>query len=216
MIANFRMLSISTVSTFSINGQAIGTQQTITLNGQQQTIVGFAPGAAISTIVNQINSQLRGAVQASVDGNGVLILQSLNGQPVVVASVDQVTHDATGNDLTNGTNVPLSTGGSTSKDLGLSNNVDNAIGSVDVVAMDQVMASVDSVRADVGAKLNRVQENTTRLSSLGVTLAKLDSNIEDVDMAKALSDLATSQTTFQAALGAAAKVLPPTLLDFLR
>ncbi|MGH2519722.1 MAG: flagellin, partial [Chloroflexota bacterium] len=93
--------------------------------------------------------------------------------------------------------------------------MDNAIGSVDVVALDKDLNAIQSLRSQVGAKQNRVQEGTQRLSSLGITLAQLDSTIEDVDMAKAISDLATRQTTYQAALGAAAKVLPPTLLDFL-
>ncbi|MDE3077987.1 MAG: hypothetical protein KGJ86_21390, partial [Chloroflexota bacterium] len=155
----------------------------------------------------------------SIDQNGVLVLQIAPGSTaknVVISMVDSVTTDATGNDLTGGTGVPVSTNGNTTHDLGISNQMDNAIGSVDVVALDQALETVQTLRSQVGAKDNRVQEGQKRLSSLGITLKQLDSNIEDVDMAKAVSDLATRQTTFQAALGAAAKVLPPTLLDFLR
>jgi len=208
----------NTVETFAINGVDIGTQQSLTINGAVHTIVGFAPDTKLSTIVNQINTQMSGTVTANIDQNGVLVLQSnIAGQTINVSHVDQVVTDAvSGADLTNGTGVPVSTGGDTPKDLGLTNNVDNAIGSADVVALDKDLNAIQAVDSQVGAKTNRVQSNTSRLTNLGTTLAQVDSNIEDVDMAKALSDLATSQTTFQAALGAAAKVLPPTLLDFLR
>ncbi len=208
----------NTLETFTINGVTIGTQQNITLNGVNHTVIGFAPSTKLSTIVNQINQQMNGTVTAGIDSNGVLVLQSnVAGQSVSVSHVDVATTDAvTGADLTNGTGVPVSTGGNSAKDLGVSDNMDNAIGSTDVVALDKDLDAMQGISSQIGAKTNRVQSNTARLSSLGTTLAQLDSKTEDVDMAKALSDLATSQTTFQAALGAAAKVLPPTLLDFLR
>jgi flagellar hook-associated protein 3 FlgL len=40
--------------------------------------------------------------------------------------------------------------------------------------------------------------------------------IEDVDMAKAFLDLQLQQTNYSAALAVTAKVLPQTLMDFLR
>ena len=210
----------NTVSTFTIDGVQIGTSQNLTINGTVHQVIGFAPGTSISTIVNQINSLgpngAGGLVKASIDSNGVLVIQSLTGQPVIVSNVDTVSTDVNGVDLTGGTGVPVSTGGNTPSDLGLTNSTDNAIGSADVTALDKDLESILSLRSQVGAKVNRVTNSTTRLNALGVTLASLDSKIEDVDMAKAVSDLATAQTTFQAALGAAAKVLPPTLLDFLR
>jgi flagellar hook-associated protein 3 FlgL len=210
----------NTADTFSIDGVQIGTAQTISVNGVQHQVIGFAPGTSMSAIIAQINkvgpNGAGGMVKASIDQNGSFIIQSVNSQPVVIGNVDQVTTDATGNDITGGTGVPVSTGGSTPADLGLSNSTDNAIGSADVVALDKDLAQILSVRSQVGAKVNRVTSSTDRLNSLGVTLAQLDSKIEDVDMAKAVSDLATAQTTFQAALGAAAKALPPTLMDFLR
>ncbi|MHB8621349.1 MAG: flagellar hook-associated protein FlgL [Chloroflexota bacterium] len=207
------------VDTFSINGVKIGTAVTATIDGTSQSVIGFAPNTRLSNVVAQINAQTNATgVTASLDRNGVLVLQLAAGATqtnIVVSSVDTVSTDAAGNDLTKGTGVPLSTGGSTIHDLGLSNATDNAIGSADLVAIDSTLDTVQEVRSQLGAKDNRVQEGINRLSGLGITLAALDSNIENVDMAKAISDLATAQTTFQAALSAAAKTLPPTLLDFL-
>jgi flagellar hook-associated protein 3 FlgL len=85
-----------------------------------------------------------------------------------------------------------------------------------VAALGRELNNLSTVRGQIAAKLNRVSEGQQRLSGLQITLQKINSSFEDVDMSKAVSDLATQQTTFQAALGVAAKVLPPTLLDFLR
>jgi flagellar hook-associated protein 3 FlgL len=208
------------VDTFSINGVPIGTSQTLTsgpLAGK--TVTGFAPGTTVATVVAQINTQSSATgVTASIDQNGVLVLQqsSASTHQIVVGMVDQVAQDSSGNDLTSGSGVPVSTGGNTKRDLGLSNTIDNAIGSVDIATLDADIDAVTAQRAQMGAKANRVEQAQSRLSSLGITLTQLQSNIEDVDMAKAISDLASRQTAFQAALGVAAKTLPPSLLDFLR
>jgi flagellar hook-associated protein 3 FlgL len=52
---------------------------------------------------------------------------------------------------------------------------------------------------------DRVDALTTQLS-----------DVEDIDLPKTISDMALQQTAYQAALGAAAKVVQPSLVDFLR
>ncbi len=42
------------------------------------------------------------------------------------------------------------------------------------------------------------------------------SGVEDIDLPKTIMDLQLQQTTYQAALSATAKVLQPSLMDFLR
>jgi flagellar hook-associated protein 3 FlgL len=42
------------------------------------------------------------------------------------------------------------------------------------------------------------------------------SQVENVDMARAMVDLQMNEVAYQAALGATARVLQPSLLDFLR
>jgi flagellar hook-associated protein 3 FlgL len=211
-----------TADTFAINGVPMGdplNPVTVTINGAAHQVIGFAQGTPISTVINQINAQSnQTGVTASIDRNGVLVLQNPTpgAKPIVVSLVDQLTQDAAGNDLTQGSGVPVDTNGSTARDLGLSNQIDNTLGSVDIVSLDSDLDSTQALRAQIGAKTNRVDDSQTRLSSLGITLTQLDSSIEDVDIAKAISELASRQTAFQAALGVAAKTLPPTLLDFLR
>jgi flagellar hook-associated protein 3 FlgL len=71
-------------------------------------------------------------------------------------------------------------------------------------------------RAVVGARHNRLQMTETRYEEQRVTLTQLKSQIEDVDMAEAIMNFNTREHVYQAALAAGARVLQPTLLDFLR
>jgi flagellar hook-associated protein 3 len=210
-----------TADTFSINGVAIGdVVPNVKVNGQLHTVIGFAPSTPIQHVVNDINAKTsQTGVTASINSEGMLVLQLAPGASqtgIRISDVDTAAIDAaTGQDLTvNG--QPQSTGGNTAADLGLTTSPETTIGTEDVAAIDSELNTISTLRAQIGAKLNRVSEGQQRLSGLQITLQKLNSNFEDVDMATAVSNLATQQTTFQAALGVAAKVLPPTLLDFLR
>jgi flagellar hook-associated protein 3 FlgL len=68
----------------------------------------------------------------------------------------------------------------------------------------------------VGTRLAWMETLDTRLKDEGATLSQSLSRIEDLDYAKAISDLNQIQTSYNAGLGAAARVLQQSLLDFLR
>lgn len=82
--------------------------------------------------------------------------------------------------------------------------------------MDKVLSTVIDGRSEVGARhaqLLRAQEaNATTV----VDLESQRSGIEDLDLAKAFLDVKTQELAYQAALSVTAKVLQPTLMDFLR
>jgi len=75
--------------------------------------------------------------------------------------------------------------------------------------------TVLTLRAQVGAKVNRLDTLLSRQASTKVNLAQLRSSVEDVDFAEATTDLATRQTAFQASLAAGARIIQPSLLDYL-
>lgn len=77
------------------------------------------------------------------------------------------------------------------------------------------MQSLLSNRATVGAKVNRLETTSSRLTDLNYNFTKLLSEVEDADMTKLVSDLATQENSYKAALIASAKVVQPSLLDFL-
>lgn len=71
-------------------------------------------------------------------------------------------------------------------------------------------------RAELGGKLNRTDLLNTRYGETEVSVKSLLSQYEDVDMPKVISELTLSQTVYQASLAASAKIIQPTLMDFLR
>jgi len=86
-------------------------------------------------------------------------------------------------------------------------------------AIDALDSAIDNVlesRATVGARQNRLQLAERRYQEEQVTLAELKSKLGDVNMAEAIMEFNVREHVYQAALGAAARVMQPTLLDFLR
>jgi flagellar hook-associated protein 3 FlgL len=91
-----------------------------------------------------------------------------------------------------------------------------ALGTTDLQALDANLRAVTDARAAVGATQNRVDAAITRLDDLEATGKTVLSDIEDTDLAQALSDLSMQQTAYQAALRSGAQIIQPSLMDFLR
>ncbi|MFJ9501219.1 flagellar hook-associated protein FlgL [Brevibacillus centrosporus] len=83
-------------------------------------------------------------------------------------------------------------------------------------AMDDQYNKLLSERASLGANVNRVELIAERLDSQEVNITGLMSKNEDADMAKVMTDLKTQESVHSAALGSGARIIQPTLLDFLR
>lgn len=105
------------------------------------------------------------------------------------------------NDFSNTLLDPNSSGEDISKKLG---DLDNHI------------SAVLAARADVGARQNRVELMTNRLSSHEINITKHLSENEDVDYAEAITKMITSESIHQAALSVGAKIIQQTLVDFIR
>ncbi|WP_136518922.1 flagellin N-terminal helical domain-containing protein [Cellulomonas telluris] len=88
--------------------------------------------------------------------------------------------------------------------------------SAGIDGIDARMSAMLREVASVGARHNQVKSATAGLADEKVTLASQLSAIEDVDLAQAVLDLQAQEVAYQGALAATAKVLQPTLLDFLR
>ncbi|WP_257350266.1 flagellar hook-associated protein FlgL [Pseudalkalibacillus decolorationis] len=71
-------------------------------------------------------------------------------------------------------------------------------------------------RAELGARYNRVEMIEERVSQQEVIATRVLSDNEDVDMEKAIINLKTQETIHRAALAAGARIIQPTLMDFLR
>jgi flagellar hook-associated protein 3 FlgL len=85
-----------------------------------------------------------------------------------------------------------------------------------IAGMDDALNTVLNERAVVGARHNRLLVTEQRYQEEAVTFAELRSKLGDIDMAEAIMNFNVREHVYQAALAAAARVLQPTLLDFLR
>lgn len=78
--------------------------------------------------------------------------------------------------------------------------------------MDQVL----SVRAEVGAKMNRLKLTQKKLDSQVLSTKSLISYNEDIDLAEVSIKLKTEENVYRASLAVGARIIQPSLVDFLR
>lgn len=84
--------------------------------------------------------------------------------------------------------------------------------------LDNIQANIDQVlacRAQVGAKINRLEMTSERLLEQEVNFTKLQSSVEDIDIAKTLLELKNQQNVYEASLSVGAQIIMPTLMDFI-
>ena len=86
----------------------------------------------------------------------------------------------------------------------------------DLTALDGVSARMTTALTDVGARYNRLERAVTSVETRTDDLTISLSSIEDIDLAKTIYDLNVAQLSYQGALQATAKVIQPSLMDFLR
>ena len=96
-------------------------------------------------------------------------------------------------------------------DLGAGNPV-----SIHLTGLRTSLDQLTGALSDVGARTNRIENLKARADDAGITLRSAQSRIEDIDLPKAILELQMQTVAYQAALGATARVLQPTLLDLLR
>ncbi|WP_233531554.1 flagellar hook-associated protein FlgL [Paenibacillus alkalitolerans] len=89
--------------------------------------------------------------------------------------------------------------------------VNNAIGKLDT-RLDKFL----EVRAEIGARSNRLQLAEQRLKDIGINLQTLKSKTEDADMAEVITNLKMSENIYQSSLSAGSRLIRPSLIDFLR
>lgn len=89
----------------------------------------------------------------------------------------------------------------------LSNQLDN---------IDSRMDKMLAIRSEIGAKTNRVDLMMGRLDDLGINLTDLQSKVEDADYAELSIQSKIQENIYNASLSAGAKIISPSLVDFLR
>ncbi|MDA8162128.1 MAG: flagellar hook-associated protein FlgL [Desulfobacteraceae bacterium] len=83
-------------------------------------------------------------------------------------------------------------------------------------ALDSSISYISGQSGVIGATANTLTNNSSMADSLTLIYQGNLSDIEDTDTVKAIADLQTQETSYQAALGAAAKVMSVSLADYLK
>ncbi|HEX7292507.1 MAG TPA: flagellar hook-associated protein FlgL [Conexibacter sp.] len=91
----------------------------------------------------------------------------------------------------------------------------DALRGTDLQRLDASIDVLNGIRADVGARTNRLAVAGNRLSGIALDATRLLSEVEDADMAETITQYTTQQAAYSAALKAGANILQSSLLDFL-
>ncbi|HYF71259.1 MAG TPA: flagellin [Nocardioides sp.] len=85
-----------------------------------------------------------------------------------------------------------------------------------VAALEGDRERVTNAQADIGARTKRVEQARDAAADADLRLTSSLSEVENTDLVKASVDLKLQEVAYQAALSATARVMQPSLLDFLR
>ncbi len=186
------------------------------------------PSALTGSSYSIVFSNTAGVVTYSVlqDGAGTAIagVPYVSGRAIEIdglsATVTGVPADADQFDLTPST-----------ADLNIFTALDNAVTALNtplrstsqiaqsnstyLAAVDAAMGQMQSVRAQVGETLNRIDSATGRLDDLRLASQTDRNNAEGLDMVKAISDFQNKQTGYDAALKSYSLVQKMSLFDYI-
>lgn len=87
---------------------------------------------------------------------------------------------------------------------------------IDLKEIDDVMNNVLKLRSSAGAKQNRMESAKEQNLEMKFNMTEILSKTEDIDITEKSMEYATMQTVYMAALQVSAKILQPSLMDYLR
>lgn len=179
--------------------------------GADAVEVNLSTAATIGDIVNRINlSGLSVTASINAAGQGIEVVPTVADRSLIISDAD-------------GTDSAGALGIAGSPDLmGSMMLLVRALETDDRESVGRFLGNLEKAadhlldaRADVGAKIHRLDTTSDRLEDLDLLVTKLLSGVEDADILKVTTDLATQQNVYQAALNAVSRILMPSLADFL-
>lgn len=95
------------------------------------------------------------------------------------------------------------------------NDVD-ALENSGLVQLQQNMETILASRAQIGARINRLEMTEDRLQEMEINFTTLKSKVEDVDVVSVIMDLKNQENVYRTSLAVGARIIQPNLMDFLR
>ena len=87
---------------------------------------------------------------------------------------------------------------------------------IDLDNLDKAAVLMRTAISGTGARYNRITQMKDAAEDRVLSVTTQLSDIEDIDLPKTIMEMQLQQTSYQAALAASAKVIQPSLIDFLR
>lgn len=167
-----------------------GTTNLKDIGGQK---IEYQVGVSAKVTVNVTGEQVFGKLVAVVDENGDPVMDG-DGKPVKKNEMFKTMDDLIG-----------------AMKNGDSSKISNLLGD-----LDKNIENLLQVRGEVGAKMNTVEVIKDRAEEMTLNFTSLLSKTEDTDMGEAVMKLNILESVYKASLSIGARVIQPTLVDFLR
>ncbi|WP_260286332.1 flagellar hook-associated protein FlgL [Peribacillus aracenensis] len=193
---------------------------------------GTYEGEQIKTIteeIKQLKEHLITLGDTQIGGKYIFNGQDTNVRPSSVKDSNGNTVYGTGDinlEVFSGISLKINTDGSKifGDALAAGGSIDQTIDALEnggdvsgtLKGLDATINTFLGMQAQVGARQNRIELMTDRLKQQEVFATEILSKNEDVDIEKAIMDLTTQESVHSAALSIGAKIMQPSLLDFLR
>jgi flagellar hook-associated protein 3 len=206
-----------------------GSEYTINLN-QPKTYDGSGAGMTLNDLVADIQDQ----INDETDLKGHVNVVNQNGR-IMFSSDEKVSFKTTvtnafdiskigmsdskagvpsGQNVKSGEETQLL---SVFEQLAIDLESDNTIGIGDALArIDIHVNNINAVRAEIGVKSNRINLTVNRIEDDTINLKGLLSKNEDADMAEVIMKLKAEENVYRASLSGGARIIQPSLVDFLR
>jgi flagellar hook-associated protein 3 FlgL len=201
-------LSLSYV-TGGVTAAAVeGTDYTVNYaNGTIRAVAGSAFETALNAGPTTVNLIFNNYYKVNQENSGSIYREIEEGvKPRVNMSADDVFEDPASNLDMIGVGLTLLDG--------LKKNDSSKINDT-ISSIDTIFNKMKAAESTNGAKVNRFDLTLTRTENRQIEVTRLQSDLEDLDFAQAMMEFNLSQNVYTASLQAGAKVILPTLGDYI-
>ncbi|UJL45343.1 flagellar hook-associated protein FlgL [Virgibacillus sp. NKC19-16] len=174
----------------------------------------------------EIKAHLIDIANTNVGGKYIFNGTNTNALPIDEDGNLSLTNDPVMIEVSGGTKLQANVDPESVFNEELFNDIDSfidALGGNDQATIEQSVESMDenitntiNARADLGARMNRLELIENRLSEQEIVATKTMSENEDINYAEVITQLITQESVHRAALSAGSRIIQPTLMDFLR
>lgn len=150
---------------------------------------------------------------------------NMNSKPFTADGSYQGDNQSINREVSPGVNMKINTNGNEifSDAIDQLDKLEDALEDDDQAEIDGIIGELDKTintnteeRAQIGAKINRLDMTESKLEEEKIQSEELLSKNEDVDIAKTIMNLKMQESVYRASLSAGSRVIQPSLVEFLQ